>query len=89
MLFYSKFFSPQKGVAMDILSPPGTKVVFEPPKNGYSHEQELARKHLEIGGTYTVERVAAGDSSSEVFLCEVPGIAFNTVLFSQPQVPHH
>lgn len=70
---------------MNILSRPGTKVVFENPQNGHPEDRELAREYLEVGHTYTVEKMKVDRWHSEVFLEEIPGIAFNTVLFENKQ----
>jgi hypothetical protein len=48
---------------------------------GYDSQQEAARKVLEVGGIYTVERVEVGDWSSSVWLKEHPARSFNTVMF--------
>ena len=74
---------------MDILSGPGTKVVFENPQNGHPEDKELASKYLEVDGIYTVEKIKAKSWHSEVFLEEVQGIAFNTVLFENKQEQYH
>jgi hypothetical protein len=66
---------------MNIYANPGAKVTFSHPNNGYEHHQATAAKHLTVGSTYTVENTEVGDSSSVVFLKEIPGVAFNTVLF--------
>lgn len=66
---------------MDIYSPPGTKVVFAHPDWGYPYHQEVAAKHLKLGEKYTVDKTDPGDWSTRVYLREVPGVAFNSVLF--------
>ena len=75
---------------MDIDSPPGTKVRFSFPTHGYDHHQELAKEHLKEGEVYTVRDTDVGDSSSKVCFDEIPGVWFNTVLFSdtRPVCPH-
>lgn len=66
---------------MKIDAQKGTKVVFMYPNNGYSHDQEIARKHLEKGKEYTVAQVDVGRYETDVYLKEVPGIVFNSVMF--------
>lgn len=66
---------------MDIHAKNGTKVVFANPGSGYEPEQELAKKHLKVGATYTVARTEVGSFHTKVFLEEIPGIAFNSVMF--------
>lgn len=67
---------------MGIYSLPGTKVRFAFPDNGWPFDKELAAKLLVVDEVYTVERTNVGGSSSDVFLREVPGVRFNTVLFT-------
>ncbi|QQG45964.1 MAG: hypothetical protein HYY55_03210 [Candidatus Niyogibacteria bacterium] len=67
--------------SMDLDTKPGEKVLFDKPNSGYEHDSATARKHLNIGDTYTVERVEVADWSSEVFLKEVPDVGFNTTHF--------
>jgi hypothetical protein len=66
---------------MDICAKPGSKVVFANPDAGYLDDQKRAKKHLTEGAIYTVENVVVDRYSSVVFLTEIPGVAFNTVLF--------
>ena len=66
---------------MDIYSEPGTKVIFENPDNGWSHDQEKAKAHLTVGEMYTVQITEVHSSHSHVILKEFPGIKFNTVMF--------
>ena len=66
---------------MNIHAKKGTKVVFSNPSAGYDPDQETARKYLTVGETYTVERTEIHDWCTYVFLEEVPGVAFNSVIF--------
>lgn len=59
----------------------GDKVVYKNPDNGYTHDQEKAREHLELGQTYTLDHVDIDAFYTAFYLIEVPGIAFNSVLF--------
>ncbi len=66
---------------MDIKSEKGVKIVFNRPDNGYNHQKEAAKKHLEVGKEYTVVRTEISDWHTDVYLEEVPKIAFNSVMF--------
>lgn len=68
-------------INMDIHAKNGSKVVFYHPANGYTHHQETAAKHLEVGQEYTVDYTDVGGYHTDVFLIEVPGVAFNSVMF--------
>jgi hypothetical protein len=54
---------------------------FAHPDAGYAIDQQTAAEHLEVGEVYTVERLEVGRSSSRLWLIDVPGVAFNTVMF--------
>jgi len=69
-------------MGMDIYAQPGTKVIFDNPKNGYSYDQEDCRKHLTFGQIYTVERTDVHSAYTDVWLQEVPDVSFNSVMFS-------
>lgn len=66
---------------MNIYAKSGHKVIFKHPNYGYENDQETARKHLKVGGKYTVENTSVDTWKTDVYLKEVPGIAFNSVLF--------
>lgn len=68
-------------MSMNIHSSRGTKVVYCNPKAGYSPDQKLAKKHLTVGTTYTVTGTRIHNWHIDVFLKEVPGVEFNSVLF--------
>jgi hypothetical protein len=72
--------------AMDIASPRGTKVRFTG-YGGYEFEQKLARTLLTVDAVYTVERTEIGAWSTDVFLNEVPGKSFNSVMFAARREP--
>ena len=69
-------------LVMDIYSPPGTKVLFQFPNNGYRNEHLRARSLMCVGNRYTVRAIEVGDCSSLVLLEEVPYVWFNTVFFA-------
>jgi len=81
-------YLPLEMVQPEILSPMnietgrGQKVIYAFDKNGYDHDQEDARKYLKFGETYTVSHTDVHRSSSQVYLQEVPGRGFNTVMFA-------
>ena len=70
---------------MNIYSEPGTKVKFSFPENGRDWDQEKTKKHLDVNGIYTVLRTVVHHSTTDVYLEEVYGIAFNSVNFSEAQ----
>ncbi len=67
---------------MNIHAGNGDKVVFKYPNNGYPFDQETARKHLKLNAVYTVDRTSIHSCHTDVFLKEVEGVAFNSVLFA-------
>ncbi len=72
--------------SMNIRSPKGTKIVYAFPENGYTFDQDLAkRSDLIVGEEYTVSRIIVRSWDSKVFLEEKPDIGFNTVLFKNHQ----
>jgi len=66
---------------MDIYAEPGTKVRFAYPDNGYDFHKKVAAKHLTEGEIYTVKITDVGSFHTDVYLNEVPGVAFNSVMF--------
>lgn len=66
---------------MDIYSSEGSKVMFKHESNGYKSHQETARKYLKLGAVYTVRSTVIGGSHTDVYLNEVPNVAFNSVMF--------
>jgi hypothetical protein len=67
---------------MDIYSESGTKIHFTRPSAGSKFDQELVKKYLIENNVYTVERTRVGNWHTDVYLTEVPGVAFNSVHFS-------
>ncbi len=68
---------------MNIYSPPGTKIIFAYPNNGWVRDSEFAQKAgLVVNNEYTVEEIEIHQSSSYVYLKEVPRDKFNTSLFA-------
>ena len=66
---------------MDIYSGNGTKVRLTRPTSGYTHDVKQVAKHLIEGNTYTVDRTVVHQSSSNVYLIEIPNESFNTIHF--------
>ncbi len=66
---------------MDIYAEPGTKVRFAFPNNGYDFHKETAKQHLIEGEIYTVKITDVGSFHTDVYLQEVPGVKFNSVMF--------
>lgn len=66
---------------MNIYAKNGDKIVFSNPDAGYKPHQTTAKEHLESGGIYTVEKTLVSNWHTDVYVKELPGIAFNSVLF--------
>ncbi len=66
---------------MNIDALQGKPVVFKHPNAGYERDQRVAREHLKLGASYTIESTEVGNWHTDVYLVEVPGVAFNSVLF--------
>ena len=66
---------------MNIYAVKGSKVIFNSPTAGYTHHQETAAKHLTVDETYTVEKTKVSGWHTDVYLQEIPGVAFNSVMF--------
>jgi len=64
------------------------KVTEETKNYGHSSDVELIKEKIQIGKTYTVDHTNVFGFRTEVFLEEIPGVAFNSVNFvdvtSQP-----
>lgn len=67
---------------MRIDTEPGEKVVFNRPTSGQVYDQILGDKYLKENEEYTVATLEVHPFISYVTLKELPGIEFNTVLFS-------
>ena len=68
---------------MDINSPKGTKVIYAFPDAGYEYQIKIAQKHLILNNVYTVEYTHIYSWRTDVYLKEVPNIAFNSCLFKE------
>lgn len=65
------------------------KVTEESIKSGGEHHSELAKTHLKVGNTYTIEETSVHNSYTTVSLQEIKDVIFNSVSFvdidSQPK----
>jgi hypothetical protein len=68
-------------MSMNINALPGDRVRFAHPDNGYIPDQEKAARHLKVGNVYTVSRTSVHAFYTNVYLNEVFGVAFNSVMF--------
>ena len=66
---------------MNIFADSGHKVTVteESLKNGYDYHSKTASHYLTVGETYTVKYTNVGDWHTDVYLNEIPNIAFNSV----------
>lgn len=73
---------------MNIYSPRGTKVIVteDSINSGYPADEDLAKKYLEVGRTYTVERTVVDNWHTNVWLQEFPPeVYFNSVSFEEKE----
>ncbi len=68
---------------MNIYAKRGTEVVFAHPDAGYLAHQKQGKKYLIPGQTYIVERTVVSPWHTDVYLEEVPGQSFNSVMFEE------
>lgn len=73
---------------MNIYAENGDKVIFINDTSGYESDQEKAKKYLEKGKVYTVAATDVGGWHTDVYLKEIPGQAFNSVLFEDYTEKH-
>lgn len=66
---------------MNIYAQRGDKVIFSHPNAGGWGDSEKCAKHLELGAEYTVQETEVDPWHTDVYLQEVPGVAFNSVMF--------
>jgi hypothetical protein len=66
---------------MNIYALKGHKVRCISLEGAYEYQTEVAQQHLELGKEYTVEETEVYSSSTEVYLQEIPDVAFNSTLF--------
>ncbi len=68
---------------MNIYAKSGHKVVVTERgmRSGYEAHIATAKQHLTVGQVYTVDHTEVGDFHTDVFLKEIPGVAFNSLHF--------
>lgn len=66
---------------MNIYAEENDKVIFAHPTNGWDGDKETANKHLEVDKVYTIEYTEVGGCHTDVYLKEIPDVAFNSVMF--------
>lgn len=66
---------------MKLTAPKGHRVILSHPERGFDIHQEAAAKWLDLGVTYTVQRVMTSMLYTKVWLQEVPNVEFNTLQF--------
>lgn len=67
---------------MNVFAEKGDKIICRHTIAGYDRDKELGRKYLKLGEVYTVEDAVAFDSTSYVWLKEIPNIKFSTIHFA-------
>lgn len=70
---------------MNIYALRGHKVRCKNLTGGYDSEEDLAKRHLEIGKEYTIEKTVVDNWSTDVWLEEIPDIRFNSVFFEDAE----
>lgn len=66
---------------MNIYALKGHRVKCDTLSAGYNYHQEVAKKHLEIGKEYIVEKTQVYSWYTDVCLQGFPGLKFNSVFF--------
>lgn len=66
---------------MNIYASKGDRVKVDNLTSGYPPDQKIAQQYLKLGDVYTVEKTVVYDWNTEVFLQEIPGVAFNSCFF--------
>lgn len=72
----------------------GSKLKFLYPGNGYHADQALAATCLRVDHIYTLSAICIHPFHTEIYLIEIPGVSFNSVLFedyneiSRTQIPY-
>lgn len=59
----------------------GSRLKFKNPLNGYHADQALARLNLRVDHVYTLSAISIHAFHTEIYLVEVPGVSFNSVMF--------
>lgn len=66
---------------MNIYALEGHKVRCSTLSAGYTYDQEIAKKYLEVSKEYTIGATVVHSSSTDVWLQEFPDVNFNSVFF--------
>jgi hypothetical protein len=66
---------------MNIYALKGHKVIRNTLSTGYEYQVEVAKKYLEIGKEYTVEKTEVESYHTNVWLEEFPDVKFNSAYF--------
>jgi len=68
---------------MDIYAKEGHRITVtdETINYGYNHHKETANKYLKAGNIYTVDHTDVDGWHTDVYIKEVPGVAFNSIHF--------
>ena len=66
---------------MNIYAKFGDQVQFNYPNNGNKYDKETAKKYMNVGVVFTIDYTVVGDWHTDVYLQEVPEVAFNSVMF--------
>jgi hypothetical protein len=72
---------------MNIYAKEGHKVIVTKQgiNSGYDHHKKTAKKYLRVGNIYTVEYTSVGGWHTDVYLKEIPNVAFNSVHFDDAE----
>lgn len=73
---------------MNIYALKGYKVKCKTLSAGYGYDKEVAKKYLEVGKQYTVEKTEVGNWHTYVLLQEFPNVKFNSVFFEDAEQQH-
>ena len=68
--------------SMNIYALEGDRVRFSNENAGTENDQFLAEHYLQLNDIYTVDYAEVGNSHTNVYLKEVPGFSFNSVIFT-------
>lgn len=66
---------------MNIYALKGHRVILKTINAGSDNEKETVKQHLLLNETYTVDHTIVFGWRTDVYLQEIPGVAFNSVFF--------
>lgn len=67
----------------------GDTVTFAHPNHAEVGDQQQCRELLTIGSGYLVDQVDTGEWHTDVYLCDFPGVSFNSVMFDRADDAHN